>query len=105
MSTPSECLLFSVLTTLAIFVLIHVVVRMIINSDKTCSRPSKRLKIPADCPKTGHDFIVALECPDGTLARIAIPIDADSYEGRGSRVCDEDTRPVGLNLVCPGHYT
>ena len=63
------------------------------------------LKIPADCPKTDYDFIVDLECPDGTVVRVAIPIDAGSYEGRCSRARDEHEIPVGLNLVCPGHHT
>ena len=63
------------------------------------------LKIPADCLKSRHNFIVDLECPDGTVVRVAIPSDSDSYEGRCSRVCSELDRPVGLNLICPGHYT
>ena len=64
-----------------------------------------RLKIPTDCPKTCRDFIVDLECPDGTSARVLIPLDAGSYEGRCSRVYNKLYHPVGLNLVCPGHYT
>ena len=64
-----------------------------------------RLKIPSECPKTDHDFIVDLECPDGTIVRVSIPLDADSYEGRCSRVSSKHDSPVGLNLVCPGHYT
>jgi hypothetical protein len=76
---------------------------------RTCSRQSiaggKGLKIPADCPKTDRDFIVDLECPDGGVARVAIPIDPNSWEGRGSRVFSLCDPPVGLNLVCSGHYT
>ena len=64
-----------------------------------------RLKIPADCPKTDFDFIVDLECPDGSIARVLIPIDPHTWEGRGSRTLDNDARPVGLNLAYPGHYT
>lgn len=64
-----------------------------------------RLKIPADCPKTDHDFIVDLECPDGTTARVLIPVRSDSYEGKCSRVLVPCDPPIGLNLVCSGHYT
>ena len=106
MSTASECMLFAVLSTFTIAVIMKVVINKIVRSDETCSRTSsKSLKIPADCPKTGLDFIVDLECPDGTAVRVEIPIDPNSYEGRCSRVCDNDHRPVGLNLISPGHYT
>ena len=64
-----------------------------------------RLKIPADCPKIGSDFIVDLECPDGGIVRVLIPSDAKSHEGICSRICDNDHCPVGLNLISPGHYT
>ena len=65
------------------------------------------LKIPADCPKTGDDFIVDLECPDGTVVRVRVtsPSDANSYEGRCSLAHNEFTPPVGFNYVGSGHYT
>jgi hypothetical protein len=64
-----------------------------------------RLKIPTECPKDSYNFIVDLECPDGSIVRVAIPIDSDSYTGRCSRVLGPWTPPVGLNLVCSDHYT
>lgn len=70
---------------------------------RTCPRMSS-LKIPPDCPKIGPDFIVDLECPDGTVVRVAIPADSNSGEGLCSRVSDTFPGPVGLNLICPGHY-
>ena len=73
---------------------------------RTCSRMSSGiLKIPADCPKNKHDFIVDLECPDGGVVRVEIPIDSNSREGQRSRVFGPCDPPIGLNLVCPGHYT
>lgn len=78
---------------------------------RTCSRMSSAggtvgLKIPADCPKDkfGHDFIVDLECPDGTTVRVLIPVDSNSREGRASRAHGPCDRAAGLNLVCSGHY-
>jgi hypothetical protein len=64
-----------------------------------------RLKIPADCPKCSYDYIVDLECPDGTVVRVKIPIDPNSYTGKCSRVSGPSDPPVGLNLVCSDHYT
>ncbi|MHC4301959.1 MAG: hypothetical protein ACYS7Y_32250 [Planctomycetota bacterium] len=68
-----------------------------------------RLIIPPICPKDkpdGHNYVVDLECPEGGIIRLLIPVDPDSYEGRCARIvpgkCEE---PVGLNLVCGGHYT
>ncbi len=90
---------------LAVVILITVVIGFIVGAIEVRQQGKKHLKIPADCPKTVHDFIVDLECPDGTSVRVAVPSDADSYEGRCSRVHDEHGSPVGLNLVCSGHYT
>lgn len=65
-----------------------------------------RLKIPADCSQDefGRNFIVELECLDGTVVRVLIPIDSNSVEGLCSRVSDNNQEPLGLNLVCSGHY-
>lgn len=66
-----------------------------------------RVPIPEHCPKDEHgkNFVVELECPDGGVVRVLIPADSKCYEAAISRAVDNFSQPIGLNLVCPGHYT
>jgi hypothetical protein len=62
--------------------------------------------IPSDCVTDGEgNYVVTLKCPDGSVCKILVPIDPKSYEGEASRYRDKWHQPVGLNLVCTGHYT
>jgi hypothetical protein len=103
-------MLFAVTATLVIIVLIHIGVRVIVNSDTPYARTRtsiNRLKLPADYPTDldGYNYVVEFGYPNGRVLRVLVPVDSDVWDRNYERVYGGPDEPFGLNLVCPGHYT